>query len=96
MSISMPVLTPVRNSQASPTLDCGWNVVLHNDPLYPAIDVVSSLKRNVHLSDQKAYQVMLDAHNNGKSIVITVHKELAEHYEYLLTRDGLTITIEAN
>jgi ATP-dependent Clp protease adaptor protein ClpS len=92
----MPVITPERTSVIVTTPDFGWNVILHNDPLYPAMDVVASLTRNINLSEATAYQVMIDAHNNGKSVVITVHQELAEHYQHLLINDGLTVTIEPN
>ncbi len=72
-----------------------WSVILHNDDHNEMLYVVQCLQKAVpHLSEQRAVEIMLEAHNHGKAIVTTCPLELAELYRDRLASFGLTATIE--
>lgn len=71
-------------------------VILHNDDHNTMDYVVASLVRCVpSLSIQRATEIMLEAHNTGRAVVIACPLELAELYRDRLQSRGLTATIEA-
>jgi len=69
-------------------------VVLHNDDHNSMDHVVHSLLQCVPISAERAVEVMLEAHLNGKAAVIECPKETAEFYRDGLESCGLTATIE--
>lgn len=72
-----------------------WRVILHNDDHNSMDHVVRSLRKCVpSLSQEDAEAVMLEAHHEGKAVVIECPKETAEHYRTGLESCGLTATIE--
>ena len=72
-----------------------YKVVLHNDDHNSMDHVVRSLVRSVPgLGVRKAVQIMLEAHNSGRAIVIVCPLEPAELYRDRLESCGLTATIE--
>lgn len=71
-------------------------VILHNDDVNDMVHVVQSLRRSVpSLSTQQAIKIMLEAHQQGKAIVIRCPLEEAELYRDRLESCGLTATIES-
>ncbi|MFN0074477.1 MAG: ATP-dependent Clp protease adaptor ClpS [Chloroflexota bacterium] len=71
------------------------SVVLYNDDVNDMTHVVQSLRRSVpSLSTQQAIAIMLEAHRNGRAIVIRCPLEEAELYRDRLESCGLTATIE--
>ena len=73
-----------------------YKVVLYNDDVNSMDHVVRSLLRSVPgLSTRKAIEVMMEAHNSGRAIVIVCPLELAELVRDRLESCGLTATIEA-
>ena len=71
-------------------------VVLYNDDVNSMDHVVRSLVRSVPgMSTAKAVQVMLEAHNTGRAVVIRCPLELAELIRGRLENCGLTATIES-
>jgi ATP-dependent Clp protease adaptor protein ClpS len=72
-----------------------YKVVLHNDDHNSMDHVVRSLMKSVPgLGATKAVKIMLEAHNNGKAVVIVCPLEPAELYRDRLQSFGLTATIE--
>lgn len=72
-----------------------YAVVLHNDDHNEMGYVVRSLVRSVPgLTAQRAAEIMLEAHNEGRAIVTVCPLELAELYRDRLESCGLTATIE--
>jgi ATP-dependent Clp protease adaptor protein ClpS len=72
-----------------------WSVVLHNDDHNDMVYVVRCLMKTVpNLGPRRATQIMFEAHNHGKAVVITCPLELAELYRDRLQSFGLTATIE--
>jgi ATP-dependent Clp protease adaptor protein ClpS len=72
-----------------------YAVILHNDDHNDMAHVVQSLRRSVpSLTLAKATEVMFEAHNNGRAVVIVCPLELAELYQSRLISCSLTATIE--
>jgi ATP-dependent Clp protease adaptor protein ClpS len=95
---TLPPATIPREEQAQrskPRALEPYKVVLHNDDHNSMDHVVRSLTRSVPgLGVAKAVKIMLEAHNNGKAIVIVCPLEPAELYRDRLESCGLTATIE--
>ena len=68
----------------------GWAVRLFNDPMNKREFVALCLSKIVGLSDGQAYQVMMQAHQNGVGIVGRFDLERAELYKTALIDNGLT------
>jgi ATP-dependent Clp protease adaptor protein ClpS len=68
----------------------GWAVRLFNDPMNKREFVAMCLSKIVGLSDGQAYQVMMQAHQNGIGIVGRFDLERAELYKSALIDNGLT------
>ena len=72
-----------------------YAVILHNDDHNDMAHVVRSLRRSVpSLSLEKATEIMFEAHNSGRALVIVCPLELAELYQQRLISCSLTATIE--
>ena len=72
-----------------------WSVILHNDDYNEMVYVVQCLLKTVPgLGEQRAIEIMLEAHQRGKALVTTCPLELAELYRDRLEGFGLTATIE--
>jgi ATP-dependent Clp protease adaptor protein ClpS len=72
-----------------------WTVVLHNDDYNTMSYVVTCLLNTVRdLSEQRATEIMYEAHTHGKARVVTCPLEVAEFYRDRLESLVLTATIE--
>jgi ATP-dependent Clp protease adaptor protein ClpS len=67
----------------------GWAVRLFNDPMNKREFVAMCLSKIVGLTDGQAYQVMMQAHQNGVAIVGRFDLERAELYRNALLENGL-------
>lgn len=72
-----------------------YAVILHNDDVnemgYVAMVLVKSVPG---LTTERAVEIMLTAHFQGRAVVIVCPLELAELYRERLEGHGLTATIE--
>lgn len=72
-----------------------YRVLLHNDDFNTMEYVVQTLMQTVAgMTQPQAVNVMMEAHTNGKGLVIICELEHAEHYSETLKSHGLTSTIE--
>lgn len=71
-----------------------YNVVLHNDDEHTAAYARDCIIEIVKLSHKDATDKVLEAHETGRSILKTIHLELAELYQAQLEEKGLQVTIE--
>ncbi|HEU5367077.1 MAG TPA: ATP-dependent Clp protease adapter ClpS [Ktedonobacterales bacterium] len=72
-----------------------YRVLLHNDDVNSMDFVVQALLRTVQrLTVDEAIKIMLEAHLQGKALVVICPKETAEFYRAGLESYGLTSTIE--
>lgn len=73
-----------------------WKVLLHNDNVNSMEHVMNALAEVFPGMDpQRAYDIMMEAHNTGVALVGTYVQEHAEFYAEQLCDRGLTSTIEA-
>ena len=87
-----PILTPQTDQLTE--LDQPWNVIIHDDPVN-LMDYVSKVIMKVFgYSKDKAVMMMMEVHNNGRSIVWTGGKERAELYMQQLHQAQLSASIE--
>jgi len=95
-SLRMPDNTP-RNSQPEVLHDIlpGWTVILLNDDYNTMSYVVTCLLNTVRvLSEERATEIMYEAHNQGRASVITCPLEVAEFYRDRLESLVHNATIE--
>lgn len=72
-----------------------YSVILHNDEVHSMDFVVDALLKSVDpLTEENAFDIMLEAHNTGRAIVITCPLEHAELYRDKLRTFNLGVTIE--
>ena len=71
-----------------------WNVVVWNDPVTPMSVVVIIFKRIFGYSNNKATQLMLTVHHEGRAIVWSGQRDRAQAYCVKLQVAGLQSTIE--
>ena len=90
----LPETIEVPSTDESPTEDFGWNVVVWNDPVNTMEYVVYVFRKLFGYSEEKATVLMLQVHNDGRSIVNTTPREKAEMDCYSLQRHGLWATME--
>ena len=72
-----------------------YSVVLHNDEAHSMDFVIAALLKSVSsLTAEDATAIMLEAHNQGRAVVITCPLEQAELYRDRLRSFNLGVTIE--
>ncbi|QIN82967.1 ATP-dependent Clp protease adaptor ClpS [Rubrobacter tropicus] len=95
MATAHPIKEKRSRTGNKARLGLPWNVVLHNDWNNSMPRVVVVLKRAIPgMTYKRAAAVMYEAHRNGRAVVKSCHKELAELYEERLLGKGLSASIE--
>ena len=92
MTITTPVQLP--DSDVDIDLDRAWNVIVWDDPVNLMDYVVYVFQKLFGYSESKATRLMLQVHNEGKSIVVSGPREKAEVDCHRLHHYGLWATIE--
>jgi len=75
-------------------LDHLWKVIVWNDPVNLMSYVVYVIQKLFGYSIEKATKMMLEVHNDGKSIVKITEREKGERYIAGLHSFGLQATME--
>ncbi|KAL7509022.1 hypothetical protein ACHAXN_007442 [Cyclotella atomus] len=68
-----------------------WAVRLYNDPMNKREFVARCLVEICSLDDGEAFSVMMNAHQNGLSVIGVWQRELAEMYKQRLQENGLFV-----
>ena len=71
-----------------------WNVVVWDDPVTPMPVVTLIFRRIFGYSNNKAAQLMMQVHHEGRAIVWSGIKDRAEGYCVKLQSNGLLSTVE--
>lgn len=71
-----------------------WKIVLHNDETNTAEYVINKVQEVTKLDEEKATKRVIEAHENGKAILLTTHKERAEHFVEMFESCKITVTME--
>ena len=90
----LPETVDIPTTDDETVQDFGWNVVVWNDPVNLMVFVVYVLRKLFGYSEEKATKLMLQVHNDGRSIVNNAPREKAEIDCYSLQRHGLWATME--
>ncbi len=83
---------PKQETESRP--DRLWSVIVWNDPVNLMTYVTYVFQKLFGYSLEKATKLMLEVHNDGRSVVATVEREKAEHYVGQLHAFGLQATLE--
>jgi len=75
-------------------LDTPWNVIVWNDPINLMPYVTRVFQKVFGYSVELATKLMLEVHHNGKSLVASEARELAEFHLLQLHQYGLQATLE--
>lgn len=93
--------TPARRHRPTPSVPyrkCEhlppWKVILHNDDINEVLYVVEVISRLTPLHLEAAYDRMLEAHTQGRSLLLVTHCERAELYREQFSAHHLTVSIE--
>lgn len=71
-----------------------WNVLVWNDPINLMSYVTFVFQKLFGYSMEVATRLMLEVHNDGRSVVATVEREKGEYYVTRLHQYGLQATLE--
>jgi ATP-dependent Clp protease adaptor protein ClpS len=71
-----------------------WSVIVWNDPINLMTYVTYVFQKLFGYSLEKATKLMLEVHNEGRSVVATTEREKAEYYVGQLHAFGLQATLE--
>jgi len=80
-------------TQTTVDLDIPWNVIVWDDPVNLMSYVVYVLEKVFGYNRSLATKLMLEVHNEGKSLVATEEREQAELHAHQLHTYGLQATI---
>jgi len=72
----------------------GWAVILHNDDVNIASDVVESVMRATGFPLEQAFHIVQEAHVRGRAIVTITDKDEAAHIVSILRTDKLTAEMQ--
>lgn len=94
--MTAPVVTPVDNPDTSITTepDVPWVVLVWNDPINLMSYVTMVLQKLFGYSLDKATKMMLEVHNEGKSVVANGTREKCEFDVSRLHEYGLWATMQ--
>lgn len=84
----------VIDVEDSTTTAYSWNVIVWDDPVNLMVFVVYVFQKLFGYDKPKATKLMLEVHNNGKSIVASGPREKSEMDCFRLHRYGLWATME--
>jgi len=84
----------LASPETETALDTPWNVVVHNDPVNLMTYVTKVFMRVFGYPRARAERHMLEVHRNGRSILWTGAREVAENYVQQLHGDLLLATLE--
>lgn len=86
-----PVIISDKSSKTNKAMH--WKVVLLNCNCHSFQDVENALVKVIHCSKEKAKEMALQVHKEGKCIVFSGHKEVCEHKYFHLTREMLEVEL---
>ena len=92
--MTIGVESPEITGDTDLDIDRPWVVLVWNDPINLMSYVTFVLQKVFGYSLEKAEAMMLEVHNNGRSVVATGSKEKAELDVFRLHEHGLWATMQ--
>ena len=74
----------IEETRTNAALATPWNVIVYNDPINLMSYVTMVLQQVFGYPRAKANRMMLEVHNQGRSLVWSGEREQAEHYVHQL------------
>lgn len=71
-----------------------WKVLLHNDDVNTAEKVINKVQEIVKFDEEKAVEVVLEAHEEGVALLLITHQEKAELIVESFESCKITVTTE--
>lgn len=87
-------VNPETGTKSDVKLDTPWNVIIHNDPVNLMSYVSLVIRKIFGYPEQHAERLMLQVHQEGRSIVWSGARERAEHYVRELHSHQLLATLQ--
>ena len=81
-------------TETDESLDRLWNVIVWNDPINEMTYVVFVFQKVFGYSVELARKLMLEVHEQGRSLVASEEREMAEMYVSQLHQYGLQASME--
>lgn len=91
---TMPVEVDEPATASRDRTDRPWNVVVWNDPVNLMSYVVLVFQKIFGYSRERATELMLEVHHEGRSVVASGTREQAEHHVARLHAHGLWATTQ--
>jgi ATP-dependent Clp protease adaptor protein ClpS len=92
--MTAPVEVEKPTGETDELTDSPWVVIVWNDPINLMSYVTFVLQKLFGYSLEKATQLMLEVHHDGRSVVATGSKEKAELDVFRLHEHGLWATMQ--
>lgn len=83
-----------KDTDTTTLLGKPYNVILFNDDHHSMFDVARQLIKATRCSAEQAFNIMMEAHNNGRAICFSGNRERCEHVESILNEIQLGTKIE--
>ena len=87
------ITSPETDTDTDVVLDTPWSVIIHNDPVNLMSYVAHVIRKVFGYNDQEAERLMLQVHQEGRSIVWSGARERAEYYVQQLHSHQLLATM---
>ncbi|MGD0058057.1 MAG: ATP-dependent Clp protease adapter ClpS [Verrucomicrobiia bacterium] len=89
-----PGVIVIGETDTKDELSLPWNVIVHNDPINLMSYVTMVFMRVFGYPRPRAETLMMEVHNQGRSLVWSGGREQAEHYVHQLHSYQLLATME--
>lgn len=93
----MPAPAPepdVESGERSDTGGEGYRVLLFNDEIHTAEEVVAQLVKALRCPMEDAFEIMSRAHHNGRAVVTIASRDEAERVAGVLREIGLGVQVD--
>ena len=92
--MTAPIATPSVDSENELALDNPWKVIVWDDPINLMSYVTFVFRKVFGYSKEKAEQLMMQVHVEGRAVVSSGNREKAELDVFRLHEHGLWATLE--
>jgi ATP-dependent Clp protease adaptor protein ClpS len=83
-----------KDTDVTTLLGKPYNVILFNDDHHDMFEVSLQIMKATGCSKERAFNIMMEAHTNGRAICFSGNRERCEHVEAILNEIGLGTKIE--
>lgn len=93
LTLDRPDTEELTGTHEEPSADTPWIVVVWNDPVNLMSYVVHVFRSYFGFSKEKAERLMLQVHNDGRSVVASGNREQMERHVEAMHEYGLWATV---